>query len=111
MIERVDFRRFDFNEARKVLQDKIVVFTGRGFTVRWELAQFAKNSGARVEGTVTKRTDLLIVGEKPGSKLNKARKYGCEIISIEDYYNILIGKNIKLENVYDVELTIEHLSI
>lgn len=110
MNERVDFRKFNFQEGKKVLQDKIVVFTGRGFTVRWELAQFAKRCNAVVDSTVTKRTDLLIVGEKPGSKLTKAKKMGCEIISTDEFYNILMGKTNK-KSIEEIELSLDILNI
>ena len=93
MIDRVDSRKFNYDEGRKTLENEVVVFTGRGFTVRWELAQFARNCRAKVESTVTSRTTLLIVGEKPGGKLIKAKKMGCKIISCDDFYNILMGKD------------------
>ena len=49
MIDRVDSRKFNYDEGRKTLENEVVVFTGRGFTVRWELAQFARNCRAKVE--------------------------------------------------------------
>ena len=78
MIDRVDSRNFNYDEGRKTLENEVVVFTGRGFTVRWELAQFARNCRAKVESTVTSRTTLLIVGEKPGWK-----RWWCSPIIIE----------------------------
>ena len=98
MIDRVDSRNFNYDEGRKTLEIEVVVFTGRGFTVRWELAQFARNCRAKVESTVTSRTTLLIVGEKPGGKLIKAKKMGCKIISCDEFYNILMG----IDEEYDI---------
>ena len=109
MIDRVDSRKFNYDKGRKTLENEVVVFTGRGFTVRWELAQFARNCRAKVESTVTSRTTLLIVGEKPGGKLIKAKKMGCKIISCDDFYNILMGKDkenditLNLRNEFDCE--------
>ena len=110
MIDRVDSRKFNYDEGRKTLENEVVVFTGRGFTVRWELAQFARNCRAKVESTVTGRTTLLIVGEKPGGKLIKAKKMGCKIISCDDFYNILMGKD-KENDIKEMELSLDILNI
>lgn len=110
MIDGVNTREFNYEEGRKVLEDEVVVFTGRGFTVRWQLAQFARNCGAKVESTVTSKTTLLIVGERPGGKLLKAKRMGCKIISIDDFYNILIG-NYLTNDIHEVELSIDLLNI
>ena len=110
MIDRVDSRKFNYDKGRKTLENEVVVFTGRGFTVRWELAQFARNCRAKVESTVTSRTTLLIVGEKPGGKLIKAKKMGCTIISCDDFYNILMGKD-KEHDIKEMELSLDILNI
>lgn len=110
MIDRVDSRRFNYDEGRKELENEVVVFTGRGFTVRWELSQYARNCGAKVESTVTSKTTLLIVGEKPGGKLIKGKRMGCKIISCDEFYNILMGKGTK-DNVEERELSLDILNI
>ena len=92
MQERIDYKKFNFQLARKVLEGKNIVFTGRGFLVRGELMRLARQAGANVDSVVTKKCDILIVGEKPGSKLRKANVLGCEIITISDFKDILEGK-------------------
>lgn len=59
---------------------KRVVLTGTldGFS-RGELTQRLEGMGATVSGTVSTRTDLVIAGEKAGSKLEKARGLGVEV--------------------------------
>lgn len=102
MQERIDYKNFNFQLAKEILGGKNIVFTGRGFLVRGELMRLARQAGANVDSVVTKKCDILIVGEKPGSKLRKAKILGCEIITISDFKDILQGKIIKNEiEIYD----------
>ncbi|MCC6908718.1 MAG: NAD-dependent DNA ligase LigA [Phycisphaerales bacterium] len=59
---------------------KTVVITGtlEAFT-RPELTERLETLGAKVSGSVTKKTDLVIAGESAGSKLDKARELGIEV--------------------------------
>ena len=92
MQERIDYKKLNFQLAKEILGGKNVVFTGRGFLVRGELMRLARQAGANVDSIVTKKCDILIVGEKPGSKLRKAKVLGCDIITISDFRDILEGK-------------------
>lgn len=104
MQDRIDYKKIDFNSARDILGGKNIVFTGRGFLVRGELMRLARQAGANVDTVVTKKCDLLIVGEKPGSKLRKAKVLGCEIITTNDFKDILEGKITKVENDIDEDI-------
>lgn len=104
MQDRIDYKKIDFNSAREILGGKNVVFTGRGFLVRGELMRLARQAGANVDTVVTKKCDLLIVGEKPGSKLRKAKVFGCEIITTNDFKDILEGKISNVENDIDEDI-------
>lgn len=108
MQEKIDYKKFDFQSAREILRGKNIVFTGRGFLVRGELMRLARQAGAEVDSVVTKKCDILIVGEKPGSKLRKAKILGCDIITISDFKNILEGKvrknQIEIDDALNVEL-------
>ncbi|SCJ07409.1 BRCT domain-containing protein [uncultured Clostridium sp.] len=104
MQDRIGYKKIDFNSAREILGGKNVVFTGRGFLVRGELMRLARQAGANVDTVVTKKCDLLIVGEKPGSKLRKAKVLGCEIITTNDFKDILEGKISNVENDIDEDI-------
>ena len=69
--------------------------------------RLARQAGANVDSVVTKKCDILIVGEKPGSKLRKAKILGCEIITISDFKDILQGKVIKNQIEIDDTLNID----
>ncbi|WP_125589637.1 NAD-dependent DNA ligase LigA [Companilactobacillus jidongensis] len=77
------------NETNSHFTDKIVVITGTLTNYkRSELAEMLENYGAKVTGSVTKKTDILIAGEKAGSKLTKAQQLGTQIIdeaTLSDY--------------------------
>jgi len=63
------------------LEGKVFLFTGelRSMT-RSEAQSIVESIGGRVSSSVTKSTDYVVVGEAPGSKLEKARKMGKEIL-------------------------------
>ena len=107
MQEKIDYKKFDFQSAREILRGKNIVFTGRGFLVRGELMRLARQAGADVDSVVTKKCDILIVGEKPGSKLRKAKILRCDIITISDFKKILEGKVRKNQIEIDDTLNVE----
>lgn len=64
---------------------KTVVLTGTLHQLtRDEAAEKLEALGAKVTGSVSKKTDIVIAGEKAGSKLTKARELGIEVIEDED---------------------------
>ena len=71
--------------AENPFMDKTIVITGsfENFSSRKEIQSFLEEMGAKVTGSVSKKTDMLIVGEEPGSKLEKAEKLQGEGTGIE----------------------------
>ena len=70
---------------------KTVVFTGTLKTLsRAEAKVRAENFGAKVAGSVSKKTDYVVIGADAGSKAKKARELGVTTLS-EDEWLELIG--------------------
>lgn len=69
---------------------KTVVVTGslKEFS-RNEIKEKLENLGAKVSGSVSKKTDFVIVGEDPGSKYDKAIELGIKIISEEEFKSMI----------------------
>jgi len=68
--------------AEGSLAGKLIVFTGTLTTMtRPEAKALAERLGARVTDSVSKRTDLVVVGEDAGSKAKKAAELGVRTVS------------------------------
>ena len=71
---------------------KTVVFTGSlEKMTRDEAKAMAERLGAKVAGSVSKKTDYLVAGPGAGSKLDKAREAGVNVLS-EDEWFALVGE-------------------
>lgn len=68
-----------------IFNGKTVVITGTLSIKRKEIKDTLISLGANVSNSVSKKTDYLICGENPGSKLKKAQDNGVTVISEEDY--------------------------
>jgi DNA ligase (NAD+) len=63
------------------LEGKTLVLTGTlPELTREEAAALVKAAGGKVTSSVSKKTDYVVAGENPGSKLEKAEKFGTEIL-------------------------------
>ncbi len=72
--------------------------SGLSFVVTGTLADFTRDgikefiqaNGGKVIGSVSKNTDYLVLGENPGSKLDKARELGVKIINEEELRRLVV---------------------
>jgi len=72
---------------------KTVVFTGAlERMTRDEAKAMAERLGAKVAGSVSKKTDLLVAGPGAGSKLKEAEKHGVEVIDEAEWFR-RVGEN------------------
>lgn len=70
--------------------DKTFVLTGALVKyTRDEATQLIKECGGKVTNTVSKNTDFVIVGEDPGSKLDKAKELQITTLSEEEFEKML----------------------
>jgi DNA ligase (NAD+) len=78
-------------------EGKTFVITGKLPTLSRESAEsLIRSHGGKVTGSVSKKTDYVLVGEDPGSKYSKAQQLGVKIISESDL-NVLIEEPLNVE--------------
>ena len=82
--------------AGNEMEGEIVVLTGKLEVMgRSEAGKLLEKHGAKVTGSVSKKTTLVIAGEDSGSKLTKANELGIRVINEEEFIELLkdLGEN------------------
>ncbi len=76
---------------------KRVVFTGelRKLT-RSQAKAILEKLGAKVSNSVSRNTDMLIVGSSPGRKLRDAQRYNVRIVPEEEFYELLSSSGVEV---------------
>ena len=79
-------------EANAQFVGKSFVFTGALTLDRRSAEQMVKDLGARVSGSVSKKTSYVVAGEDAGSKLDKARENKVPILTEEEFLALVKGE-------------------
>ncbi len=92
-LRRAGVRMAEEEEAEaeaKPLEGLTFVITGALSSMsREEAKTFIESLGGRVTNSVSRKTDYLIVGENPGSKLQKAQQLGVPTLSEEEFFKFI----------------------
>ena len=77
-------------ENDNLFSSKSVVITGSFNSIaRSQLKEELIRLGARVNSSVSSKTDFLVVGDKPGSKLTKAKELNIRVIEEDEFLEML----------------------
>ena len=81
---------FKDNVIDNKLSGKSFVLTGtlQKYT-RTEASKLIESLGGTVTSSVSKKTSYVLAGSEPGSKVDKAKKLGVDIISEEEFENMI----------------------
>lgn len=71
------------------IQGKTIVFTGKISRPRHEFQALVEKHGGIAGSDISKNTDYLVVGEKPGSKLARATMLGVKTMSEQEFLKLL----------------------
>jgi len=96
IIEKLKAAKVNFSSEIKNISKK-AAFTGKIFVLTGKLTSFTRDGakeiiekfGGRVVSSVSKNTDMVLVGEDPGSKFDDAQKYEIKTISEEDFKKMI----------------------
>ena len=95
VIQRLKEHNLNFKSAKKVTRQ--TSFMGKTFVLTGTLFKFSReeaeekisNFGGKSVSSVSKKTDFVLVGENPGSKLTKAQALGVKIINENEFEKML----------------------
>lgn len=86
---RTEEQQVSYDESHPFF-NKMLVLTGSLQAMgRNEASAKIKAKGGRTADTVSKKIDYLVVGEEPGSKLEKAKKLGVQVLSEDEFITLL----------------------
>jgi DNA ligase (NAD+) len=82
-------------------RERGTALAGKTFVITGTLANYSRDAakkmiedaGGKVSGSVSKKTDYVVAGEEPGSKLDKARELGVKVIGEKEMEELIKTQN------------------
>jgi len=95
IIQRLKGHNLNFTSEKKTISAN--PFAGKAFVLTGTLTNFSREQaeekiikfGGKTSSSVSKKTDYVIVGENPGSKLAKAHSLGVKILNENEFINLI----------------------
>ena len=92
LVAQVSIKDAEKPKSDTPVAGKTVVFTGSlEKMTRDEAKAMAERLGAKVSGSVSKKTDYLVAGPGAGSKLAEANKHGVTVLTEDDWFKLIGG--------------------
>ena len=92
LVEQVTILDAEKPKSDTAVAGKTVVFTGSlEKMTRDEAKAMAERLGAKVSGSVSKKTDYVVAGPGAGSKLAEAQKHGVAVLSEDEWLKLVAG--------------------
>lgn len=93
LVDQVSVLDAEQATSGSVVAGKTIVFTGSlERMTRDEAKAMAERLGARVSGSVSKKTDLVVAGPGAGSKLKQAEKFEVKVIDEAGWFELISGE-------------------
>jgi len=98
------------DEGPKSLEGLTIVITGKLEKItRKEAQELVEQAGGKITGSVSSKTNLLIAGEKAGTKIKKAEELGVEVINESKFLELIKHQSeetVEIED-HDVLITLD----
>jgi DNA ligase (NAD+) len=90
LLEEIEAEPMEPARSDSPVAGKTVVFTGSlEKMTRDEAKAMAERLGAKVAGSVSSKTDLVVAGPGAGSKLKDAQKHGVKVVSEDEWFELV----------------------